>query len=231
LLVRVIIDEPFVEKRAGATQRAMTIGIVLLFGAMFLSFNPRFVLLAYGVLLVALVVVNWAGHAAGKWLRKPRVDQTLARALKGLSNDYRLYSYLLPAEHVMLSPTGLFILKVKLLDGRISCHGERWHRQFSLGRLVRLLSEERLGNPSKQAQNETEMVRRFVTSHLPDMDVPMQPVVLFVDPKAELSVVEPTVPVVPLQDLKAYLRKSTGEKAMPRQMLKALTDLFDEQAT
>jgi hypothetical protein len=229
--VRTIINEPLVEKRAGTAQRALTIAVVMLFGAMFLSFNPRFVLLAYGVLLVALVVVNWAGHAAGKWLRKPRVDQTFAKALKGLSHDYRLYSYLLPAEHVMLSPTGLFILKAKLLDGRISCHGERWHRQFSLGRLLRLLSEERLGNPSKQAQSETEMVRRFVTSYLPDMDVPMQPVVVFVDPKAELSVVEPTVPVVPLRDLRAYLRKPVGERAMPREMLKTLTDLFDEQAT
>jgi hypothetical protein len=74
-------------------------------------------------------------------------------------------------------------------------------------------------------------MRRFVTSHLPDTDVPIQPVVVFVDPKAELSVVEPTVPVVPMRDLKAYLRESVGERPMPRQTLKALTDLFDEQAT
>jgi hypothetical protein len=209
----------------------MTIGVMLLFGAMVLSFNRRFVLHAYGLLLVGLVVVNWTGHAAGKWLRKPRVDQELAKALKGLSHSHRLYSYLLPAEHVLLSPTGLFVLKAKLLDGRIFCHGDHWRRQMSLGRLVRLLSEERLGNPSKQAQRETDVMRRFVTSHLPDMDVPMQPVVVFVDPKAELSVVEPTVPVVPMRDLKAYLRESVGERPMPRQTLKALTDLFDEQAT
>lgn len=229
--MRVITNEPLVEKRARAAQRGMTIGVVLLFGAMFLSFNPRFVLLAYGLMLVGLVVVNWTGHAAGKWLRKPRVDQTLAKALKGLGHSHRLYSYLLPAEHVLLSPTGLYVLKAKLLDGRISCHGDSWRRQLSLGRLVRMLSEERLGNPSKQAQSETEMMRRFVTSHLPDVDVPMQPIVVFVDPKVELSVVEPTVPVVPLRDLKAHLRESTGEKPMPREALKALTDLFDEQAT
>jgi len=228
--MRVIVNEVLVEKRAGMAQRAVTIGLMLLIAAMLLSFNPRFVLLAYGILLPGLVVINWGARTAGKWLRKPRVDQMLAKALKGLGRGHRLYSYLLPAEHVILSPAGLFILKVKLQDGEISCRGEKWHRRFTLGLLLRLFSEGWLGNPSKQARSETEKVRHFVTSYLPDIDVPMQPVVVFADPKAEIDVTEPTVPVMPLRDLKAYLRRSTEEKAMPREALKALTDLFDEQA-
>jgi hypothetical protein len=228
--MRVIVNEAIVEERVGMARRAVTIGLMLLIAATLLSFTRRFVLLAYGLLLPGLIVINWGTRTAGKWLRKPRVDQTLAKALKGLGRGHRLYSYLLPAEHVIISPTGLFILKVKLQDGKISCHGEKWHRRFTLGLLLRLLSEERLGNPSKQARSETEQVRHFVTSHLPDIDVSMQPVVVFANPRAQLDVTEPTVPVMPLPDLKAYLRRSAEEKAMPRETLKALTDLFDEQA-
>jgi len=95
--------------------------------------------------------------------------------------------------------------------------------------LLRLFSEERLGNPSKQVQSEAEKMHRFVRDYLPDIDVPLQPVIVFTDPGAELAVVEPTVPVIPLRGLKAYLRNATREKAMPRETLQALTDLFDEQ--
>ena len=228
--MRIVVNDTLVEKRAAAARRAVTLGLFLMFGAMMFSFRPPLVLPAYGIMLLGVILLNWGGRTGAKWLRKPRVDQTLGKALKGLNHGCRLYSYLLPAEHVILSPTGLFVLKAKTQDGEISCRGEKWHRPFRLGHLLRVFSEERLGNPGRQVQGETEKMHRFVTSHLPDVDVPMQPLIVFVDPKATLNVAQPTVPVMPLRDLKAHLRKAAGEQRMPRETEKALIELFDELA-
>ena len=199
--------------------------------AVALSFNPRWVLLAYALLFVSFFVVNRGTRAAGKWLRSPRVDQMLAKALKGLHGDQRLYSYVLPADHVMLSSRGLFVLLTKAQSGQISCRRDHWRRRLSLGLLIRLLSEERLGNPSKQAQSVTDKVRAVIRNHLPDMEVPIQPVVVFVDPNAELDILEPMVPALSLQGLKAYLRSAAQGEPMPRGTMKPLSDWLDEIAT
>jgi hypothetical protein len=229
--MRIIVNENLIKKRAQTTQRAVILGVGLLGVAAVLSFNVRYLLPAYAMILPGMALSSWAMRSSDKWLRDPRTDQVLAKALKGLTQGYRLYSHILPAEHLLFSPAGLFILNVKHQDGKVSCRGERWHRPFNLGRVVRWLAEVPLGNPSRQVQAEVQRMQQFVSQHLPDTDVPMQPLVVFDSPKAELEIVEPTVPVLSLPDLKAYLRDAEKDKALPRQTQEALLHLFDQQAS
>ena len=229
--MRVVVNENLIKKRAQTTQRAVIVGVGLLGVAVVLSFNGRYLLPAYALILPGMALSSWAMRASDKWLRDPRTDQLLAKALKGLTQGYRLYSYILPAEHVLISPTGLFILKVKNQVGKISCRGERWRRPFNLGRIVGWMAEEPLGSPSKQARDEAQRIQQFVSQQLSDADVPTQPLVVFGSPKAELDVVESTVPVLALADLKSYLRDAEKGKAMPKQTQEALLRLFDQQAS
>jgi hypothetical protein len=226
--MRVIVNEKLVTKRSTAARNATTIGLVLLVLTVILSFRPGYVLAAYGVLLISFVLLGWGAGRGARWLQEPRPDQRVAKALKGLDNKYQLYSFLLPAEQVLLCPTGLFVLLLKLTDGKIKCHGEKWHRKFTFWHIFLWLAEERLGNPSKRANAEAQKLRRFVTNRLPEADILIQPVIVFVDPKAELEVVEPTVPAMLLSELKAYLRDA--KTALPQKTYQALTQLFNEQA-
>ncbi len=229
--MRVIVNEGWVKRRAVTAQRGILIGVGLLGGAAVLSFNPRYVLRAYGLVIPGVILASWASRAGDKWLREPRADQVLAKALKGLAHGYRLYSYVLPAEQVILSPAGLFVLKVKHQVGRISCDGDRWRRPLTLQRLWRFLAEEPLGNPTKQVQGQVQSMQRFLAEELPNADVPMYPLIVFTESGADLQVVEPTVPVLPLGELKAYLRSAGKGQAVAKQTHKALLDLFDEQTT
>ena len=154
----------------------------------------------------------------------------LAKVLKGLDNSYRLYNYVLPAEHVLLSPAGLFVLRLQRQDGEISCRGKKWQRPFSMRRVFSLLSEEGLGNPTKQVQREAAQLCGLVADHLPDADAPMYPVIVFVNPRVELDVTAPVVPAVPISALKRHLRHTAGNSRMPKETYKALMGLLDEQA-
>jgi hypothetical protein len=229
--MRVIVNEDWVRRRAATAQRGIMAGVGLLGGAAVLSFNPRYVLRAYGLIVPGVIVASWASRAGDKWLREPRADQALAKALKGLAHGYRLYSYVLPAEQVILSPAGLFVLHVKHQVGRISCDGDKWHRPLTLQRLWRFLAEEPLGNPTKQVQHEMLNLKRFLAEQLPNADVPMYPLIVFTESEADLEVAEPAVPVLPLGELKAYLRSASKGEALAKQTHKALLDLFDEQTT
>lgn len=229
--MRTIVNDKLATNRGQSAKRGLIVGTVLLTLSVLGALQPRFMLPAYAVVLLGTVVTSWAGRAAAKWLGDLRGDRVLAKVLKGLDNRHRLYSYVLPAEHVLLSVADVFVLRVQRQDGKISCRGEKWRRHFHLQRLLGILSEERLGNPSKQARREAEQLRRFVTDHSPDVDVPIQPVIVFVNPRAELDVTRPTVPAVPLSELKRHLRHSTGDREMPKEAYRALARLFDEQAT
>ena len=228
--MRVVANEDLIARHALTTRRAVSLGLALLGISVALSFSTRYLLLAYGLILPGVALSSWAMRGSDKWLRDPRTDQVLAKALKGLTQGYRLYTHVLPAEQVLFSPTGLFILNVKHQDGKIACHGERWQRPFNLGRFVRWLAEVPMGNPSQQVQAEVQKMQQFVSKHLPDTDVPMQPLVVFDSPKAQLEIVEPVVPVLSLPDLKAHLRDAENGQVMPKQTQEALLRLFDQQA-
>jgi hypothetical protein len=227
--MRVVVDEDQVKRRAATAQRGIILGVALLGAAAVLSFNPRYVLLAYGLIVPGVIVASWASRSGEKWLTEPRADQLLDKTLKGLTQGYNLYSYRLPAQHVLLSPAGLFVLKIKRQDGKISCRGEKWHRPITLRRLWRFLTEEPLGNPTKEVRGEVRDMQRFVDEHLPDADVPIEPLIVFTNATVDLDVVDPAIPTMPVSDLKAYLRGASKGRALPKQTQKALRDLFDEQ--
>jgi len=92
------------------------------------------------------------------------------------------------------------------------------------------LSEEGLGNPTKQVQREAAQLCGLIADHLPDADVSMYPVIVFVNPKVELDVTAPVVPAVPISALKRHLRHTAGDTKMPKETYKALTELLDERA-
>lgn len=227
--MRVIVNEPLVESRSTWGRRIMSVGFAVLLFAILLSFNQQTVLGAYGVMLLGLMILNVGLFVGGKWMRKPRADEMLDKALKGLNHGSRLYNYLLPADHVLLAPGGLFVLTLKFQDGQITGRGDKWRRRLDLWGSIRALFEPRLGNPSRQARKEAARVQAWVQTHLPEVEVPVRPIIVFVHPKAQLQLEEPSVPAVALADLKAYLRTTQKENPLPQATLKALTDLCDEQ--
>jgi hypothetical protein len=226
--MRVVVDETLVQKRASAARNAMTISVALLLVAAALSFNPRYILPAYGCLMVSLPLVVWGSSRALKYVREPRPDQVVAKALKGLDHAYRLYSFKFPAEQVLLCPNGLFALQLRMVDGKISCRGTKWQRKFVWSRIFRLLTDEWLGNPGSQAQTEADKLRRFLTERAPDLDIQVQPLAVFLHPNVELRLDNPAVLAVTVRDLKAHLRDA--RPALPQDTYTALTRLFDERS-
>jgi hypothetical protein len=227
--MRVATNESLISKKGAMARNAMTTGLVLMVMAAVMAFSQRYIAYAYASLLVSFPLVSWGASGATKWLRDPRPDQVLSKTLKSLDHSYQLYSYTLPVDNVLLCPKGLFALNVTTADGNITCRGNSWHREFKLSRLLGLLAEARLGNPGNKAQAEAKKLGRFVAAQLPDMEVHVQPVVVFVDPGVKLEVSEPAVPAVLAGDLKAYLREVDTSLTAP--VLKAVGKLFNDQTS
>jgi hypothetical protein len=162
-----------------------------------------------------------------RWVREPRADQALAKGLKGFDNRYRLYNYELPAPHVLLSPLGLHVLTAMGQDGQIRLEGDKFHRAFSPGRLLRFMGEEGLGKPFVEADSQVAALREFLQENDMGDGVDIQNTLVFFNPKAQLSVSDPPRPVVVPKGLKKVIRRQQGQKMQAEQYAR-LKALFEE---
>jgi hypothetical protein len=225
--MRTTTDEELIARGGRVGQVANFIALIMVLGGLVVSFTPWKVIT---VVFIALGVVMYTvgNRGIAQATREPRLIQQVVDALGGFDDRYHLYNHILPADHVLLTPYGLFVLVLRGVDGRIRCFKDKWVRDFSIGRVLRFFTEESLGNPTKDAHREVERVGKYLEEHTPGSDVDVQGLILFLNPEVTLEVTGTSVPVLPLRRLKSYLRKSSQESAVEPETMRALTALFDE---
>ncbi len=231
--MQLVIHERKVRRMALFGKWASYAGIAILAGGLVISIVMREKPWAQGAawttLLVGFIVSNIGSYHFSKWGTKIRVEHLIAKHLKGLDDRYFLFSYIAPAEHVLLTPQGLLVLTVRRQRGRIINDGERWRHSRSFGDWLRNFGRPSLGNPAKDIQAEMKAMRNFLAKRLPKTQVPVEGVVVFTHPRAQLELNKPTVPVVHIESLKDYLRASLTGRPIPRRLQRDLAKVFQEE--
>lgn len=227
--MRTTTDEEMMARGGRVGQVAVFIALVMVGAGLVVSFTPWKII---AVILVGLGVVMYTigNRQLSQATRDPLLIQQLVDALKGFDDRYHLYNHILPGDHVLVTPHGLFVLVLRGVDGRIRCFKDKWLRGFSLSRLLRFFTEEPLGNPTKDAQRDLKKVSEYLEKHNTEADVDIQGLVVFVNPQARLEVTSASFPVLPLRRLKSYIRKASQGREIPPEKLTALRTLFDEAA-
>jgi hypothetical protein len=183
-----------------------------------------FVCLLLGILVSSIGTMNM-----NRWVREPRADQALTQGLKGFDDRFRLYSYYLPAPHVLLGPSGLFVLTTMGQDGVIRYDGTKFRRDFSAIRLLRFMAEESLGKPFADADSQVHAMQKLLDEQGVGEGVQIQNVVVFYNPRAQLAITDPPRPVVNQKGLKKALRKQfvDDDAKLSGVQYRELRDLFD----
>ena len=226
--MKVIVNEKLVKRQATIGKWASLLGIGALLGGLVVSYRwPNQLTISFGCLIVGFVLASVGTYNMNRWVKEPRADQALTKALKGFDNKHFLYHYTLPAGHVLLAPSGLFVFTVKDHHGEIRCEGEKWHQKFNWGRLLLFFGQEGLGNPTREVRGEIKRLRHFLDSRLPEADVPIEGLIVFTNPRARLELTDPIVPVVNNKKLKPFLRQQK-KKRIPAEQRKELAEIFEE---
>ena len=223
-------DEELIVRKSIAAKLGSGIGLVLVFFGLLLLWVPWGYPWSYLLVLLGFVIGSVGNRQMNRWVNEPRADQALSRALRGFDDRYYLYHYTLPADHVLLAPYGLFVIKAKGLEGRIRCLKDRWRRDFSLLRLLRGFGPEPLGNPTKETRREMERLSEYIAERLPGEEVEVKGIIVFTHPQVQLEMEGATLPTLPLRGLKSHLRKAARGEEMPEEIHKELVRIFDEAA-
>jgi hypothetical protein len=226
--MKVITNEKLVKRQAAIGKWASLIGMGALFGGLVVSYRwPNQLTISFGCLIVGFMLASVGTYNMNRWVKEPRADQTLTKALKGFDNKHSLYHYTLPAAHVLLAPSGLFVFTVKNHHGEIRCEGEKWHHKFNWGRLLLFFGQEGLGNPTREVRGEIGRLGRFLDGKLPEADVPIEGLIVFTNSRARLELIDPAVPVVRSNKLKTFLRQRKNKRISAEQR-NELAEIFEE---
>ena len=222
--MRVVTNEALVERNKKLATRLFFASLAILIGGFILAngqslgigfvetIDPAiYVTIMPIVLLVGFITVMISVRMTNLWVRLPRPEDAIRAGLKGLSNKHTLYNYYhFPARHVIVGPSGIFPIVTRFQDGSFAVNGDRWAtRKNPLSRLFGIFRFDGLGNPTGDAEQAAKHLRFVIEDYDPNITV--QPIIVFVDPRAVVEIEDPTVPVLYADsklkpNIKDYLR-------------------------
>ena len=246
----ILRDEKKMQQRKRISQILSVVGMVVLIAGFILGLRnfvgAQLISLAAGFLLSQVAV-----YMAHRYVRTPRPDQLLDDALrKGVANG-RMYHFLLPAPHVLLTPSGPIIFHVKYQAGDISVSKDgkgrdKW-RQKRIGFFRRFFGQESLGNPTREAEILVEGMANFLRKNAPEVaenEIPLGVLIIFTHSQisrnkknnkevrvpANLELKASTFTAMHVSKLRGYLRSNRMGEPLPADTYAALQAAFDKKA-
>ena len=227
--MKIITDHERIARGARLGKIATFVGLGILVGGLVISLalqDTPLLWLSFACLLLGLVISSVGTMNMNRWVREPRADQALAQGLKGFDDRYRLYNHSLPAPHVLLSPQGLFVLTAMGQEGNIYYDGTKFRRDFSLGRALRFMAEEGLGKPFSEGDSQVAALQEALEKHGASEGIEIHNILVFYNPRTQLSVSHPPRPVVAPKGVKKAIRRLADTK-LPRGQYDELVSLFE----
>lgn len=154
-------------------------------------------LLAQGVAIpVAFILTLFSIRMTNLWARRPYPDESINEGLKGLSKKSVIYHYYhIPARHVLIAPQGVFAIITRWQNGKYEVEGDRWSTKANpVSRLFATLRMDGVGQPATDAKHAAEHLQKLLRES--GTEITVQPLILFLDSKAEVKLKDDGVPVV-----------------------------------
>ncbi len=199
-------------------------GLAMLATSTFLSFTRPGSIAYLPSLSIGLIFAILGTHMVKRWVQEPPPHEAIPAGLKGFGKKARLYQYYKPANHLLISDFGVFILSTQPVNVSVSVDGETIKsRTPFFGRLIKSFSQDTLNLPIRQALGEAQRAQDWLDKNLPDHGISVHPVIVLTNPKAEFEVINaPPIPITysdkRTPSLKAYIREQSYPTLTPEQI-------------
>jgi hypothetical protein len=228
--MRVTTNEKLIKRRSRLGLYASLGGVGVLVIGMIASFQQQYMWVSLVAIVVGFLLAQFGNYNLRRWGRAPRPDQVLETSLKGFDDRYHFYAWAGPAPYLLLSPHGVYSFVVRDQTGAVSVNGNRWNTRMTVGRLLTWFAQEGLGNPSEEATAMAARLNDWLRAKRPDVAAAAQPAVVFIDERVQLTINEPTVPVLEAKNMKKWLRGAGKGDNLKAADLRAIEELLDANA-
>ena len=234
--MKLILDEKTIKRNTAIGRYASLVALLILGGGMYVTFaygdDPQFVPISFGALLVGFLLSQFGIYFGNRWGRRPRVDERITSALKGMAKEYSLYHYTAPVSHLIVGPAGVWIIEPYYQRGTITYEKGRWRQKgggFLLAYL-KIFAQEGLGRPDVEIESDTESMKKFFIKELGEENVPpINAVLVFTDDRAELNIEDAPHPAMKIGELKEFLRKTAKSAPLPTPVYKRIQEALPQE--
>lgn len=217
--MRIISNEKLI-KRNNRIGTYLTVGsLVVLIGGLALSFMApaQYISYSFLALILGFILSQIGIYFGNRYGRKPRPDQSISAALKGLEDKYSLYHYMTPVSHLLVGPAGVWVLLPYFQSGTITFDEKknRW-RQKGGNLYLKLFAQENLGRPDLEVTANRTDIERFLEKALPDEEKPeVQALIVFINSKTTVDADNAPSPTIHIDKLKDFIRRAAKASPLP----------------
>lgn len=218
-------NDRLINRNARIGQIASVAGLIVLGGGLFISFTrPEMFSISLIALLVGFGLSQIGIYFANRWGRRPRPDEILNAALKGLDSRYSLYHYSTPTAHLLVGPAGVWVLMPRHQSGRITFDEDkkRW-RQKGGNFYLKIFAQESLGRPDLEVGSETQAIYSYLEDQLEEDQLPeIQAALIMTNEKCEIDADNAPAPTLDVRKLKDFVRKTAKGKPISLDLVKEI---------
>jgi hypothetical protein len=224
--MKIIRDEKLI-KRNGKIGQWTSLGALGVLGiGMYISIKqPEFFIWSLAALLAGFSMSQLGMYYGNRWGRSPRPDEQLDAGLKGLPGEFTLYHFTTPASHVLVGPSGVWVLMPYHQRGTIVYQKNRWQVKGGgfLQGYMRVFGQEGLGRPEIEARNEVEALRKSLAQGRGQSEVPpVQAALVFTADNVQVEAGDSPLPAMPVKKLKDFIRQQAKDRPLSAAALSSL---------
>jgi len=229
--MKIIKNEKLIHRNARIGSIVTISSLVILGIGMYITFTkPEQFYLSILALLAGFLLSQVGIFYTNRWGRKPRPDELLDQALKGLDNRFAIYHYFTPVAHVLVGPAGIWTLIPKHQRGKITYKKNRW-RQSGGGVLqgyLKIFAQESIGRPDLEIESDIHTLGKFLDKKKPAFEVPeIHGALVFFHVDVVIEADEAPAPTLFAKKLKDFIRKTAKEKPIAAEMVEKVQDLLE----
>ena len=217
--MEIITNESLIRRNARLGQITSIAGLLVLALGMYISFaRPELFNYSLLALLVGFALSQIGIYFGNRFGRHPRPDESLDLALKGLDGRFTMYHYKTPATHLLIGPSGIWVISPRSTRGAISYNESRRRYVQKGGNLyLKIFAQESLGRPDMEINGEIEGITRFLKQRMPEKELPeIQAALVFTNETTEVEADNAPIPTMQIKKLKDFIRKTAkGETLSP----------------
>lgn len=231
--MKIIKNEKLISRNGKIGQYTSLGALVVLGLGMYISFSKPD-LFTYSVicLLVGFIMTQVGMYMGNRWGRSPRPDEKFDTGLKGLPGEFNMYHYSSPVSHLLVGPSGAWVLLPFHQKGKVEFTKNRWRMSGGgfMQMYMRIFGQESIGRPEIDAENEVQTLKKFFAKKLDDSFIPeINPILVFTSDEAELEVGDSPIPAMKLKQLKEFMRQGVKNRVLTVDQIAKITSLFDKE--
>lgn len=222
-------NDRLIKRNARIGQITSITGLVVLAGGMFISFTrPEMFSISLVALLVGFGLSQIGIYFGNRWGRRPRPDEVLNAALKGLDGRYSLYHYTTPSSHLLVGPAGVWVLMPRHQAGTITYdEGKKRWKQKGGNLYLKIFAQENLGRPDLEVGSEIHAVASALEKQLGEGKIPdVQAALVMTNEKCEVDADNAPAPTLEVKKLKDFIRKTAKSKPISLDLVKEIQSSF-----